>query len=180
MTKTPEELTKEWKAGKLVAGYYYIKFKNGEIETRDNLIGGFLMNMKNPIVQILTPVPTYDEQKAMQAAIQNGESAIDTNKRLCKKIEELEDQIADLEKENKQLEEDTGYGWHTAGIESDKNDELRGMLRECKRLINEYSTYFDIKDFNASTDLLTRIDAALNETQANPIDCNKMQESEEI
>ena len=26
------------------------KFKNGEIETQDNLIGGFLMNMKNPIV----------------------------------------------------------------------------------------------------------------------------------
>lgn len=69
MTKTPEELTKEWKKGKLAAGYYYIKFKNGEIETRDNLIGGFLMNMKNPIVQIIAPVPTYDEYKAMQAEL---------------------------------------------------------------------------------------------------------------
>lgn len=66
MTKTPEELTEEWKAGKLAAGYYYIKFKNGEIETRDNLIGGFLMNMKNPIIQVIAPVPTYDEYKAMQ------------------------------------------------------------------------------------------------------------------
>ena len=69
MSKTPEELTKDWKAGKLAAGYYYIKFKNGEIKTQDNLIGGFLMNMKNPIVQVLAPVPTYDEYKAMQAEL---------------------------------------------------------------------------------------------------------------
>ena len=69
MTKTPEELTEDWKAGKLAAGYYYIKFKNGEIETRDNLIGGFLMNIKNPIVQVIAPVPTYDEYKAMQAEL---------------------------------------------------------------------------------------------------------------
>lgn len=46
-----------------------------------------------------------------------------------------------------------------------ENNKLRGLLRECKRLINEYSTYFDIKDFNASTDLLTRINAAIGESE---------------
>lgn len=43
--------------------------------------------------------------------------------------------------------------------------ELRGLLKGCKHLINEYSTYFDIKDFNASTDLLARINAALGESE---------------
>ena len=30
MTKTPEELTKEWKAGKLEDGLYYILLENGK------------------------------------------------------------------------------------------------------------------------------------------------------
>ena len=91
MTKTPEELTEEWRAGKLAARYYYIKFKNGEIETRDNLIGGFLMNMKNPIEQVLAPVPTYDEYKAMQAELaelkeqEDEPSLLD----LCKELKEM-------------------------------------------------------------------------------------------
>lgn len=96
MSKTPEELTEEWKAGKLLAGDYYIKFENGEIERQNNCIGGFLMSCNNRVVQILAPVPTYDEYKAMQSLAQNGESAIDTNKRLCKKIEELCSLLKDI------------------------------------------------------------------------------------
>ena len=69
MTKTPEELTKAWKAGKLLAGDYYIKFENGEIERQNNCIGGFLMSCNNRVVQVLAPVPTYDEYKAMQKRI---------------------------------------------------------------------------------------------------------------
>lgn len=42
---------------------------------------------------------------------------------------------------------------------------LRDLLKKCKRLLNEYSTYFDIKDFNASTDLLTRINSAIGESE---------------
>lgn len=101
----------------------------------------------------------------------------------CEKIEELEDRIADLEKENKQLEEDTGYGWYTAGIESDKNDKLRDLLRECKTWmcwayaeLYEYDPEHESKD---TENLLTRINAAINETQANPVDSIKIQESEE-
>lgn len=29
MTKTPEELTEEWKAGKLPAGWYYLNIESG-------------------------------------------------------------------------------------------------------------------------------------------------------
>ena len=64
MTKTPEELTEDWKAGKLPAGCYYLKLENGEIELQNNCIGGFLMSCNNRVIQILAPVPTYDEYKA--------------------------------------------------------------------------------------------------------------------
>lgn len=108
MTKTPEELTKDWKAGELEDGLYYILLENGktpisELETwyRTNIEESkeyyeteqaFYGYSDNMISEVLAPVPTYDEYKAMQAAIQNGESAIDTNKRLCKTIEELEEE----------------------------------------------------------------------------------------
>lgn len=69
MTKTPEELTEEWKAGKLPAGWYYLNFENGEIELQNNCIGGFLMSRDNKVMQVLAPVPTYDEYKAMQEQI---------------------------------------------------------------------------------------------------------------
>lgn len=69
MSKTPDELTEEWKAGKLLAGDYYIKFENGEIERQNNCIGGFLMSCNNRVVQVLAPVPTYDEYKSMRAEL---------------------------------------------------------------------------------------------------------------
>lgn len=132
MTKTPEELTDDWKAGKLEFGKdYYIKTVYDEVlidcyeqqydESHYPHGMGFDNFSKNMIKRILAPVPTYDEYRTMQAELADS----------SKKIEELEDRIADLEKENKQLEEDTGYGWHTAGIEIDKNNKLRWLLKQC-------------------------------------------------
>lgn len=90
MTKTPEELTKEWKAGKLDVGFYYVKGVDGLFGIMsDYALYRVNLNHSDNEMTLLAPVPTYDEYKAMHAAIQNGESAIDTNKRLCKKVEEL-------------------------------------------------------------------------------------------
>lgn len=90
MTKTPEELTKEWKAGKLDVGFYYVKGVDGLFGIMsDYALYRVNLNHSDNEMTLLAPVPTYDEYKAMQSAIQNGESAIDTNKRLCKKVEEL-------------------------------------------------------------------------------------------
>lgn len=159
MTKTPEELTEEWKAGKLESGKdYYIKTVYDEVlidcyeqqydESYYPQGMGFDNFSKNMVKNILAPVPTYDEYKAMQSLAQNGESAIDTNKRLCKKIEEL-----------------------------------CGLLKECRTAFEVYAKEDETCGLDENNKyakhLLTRINAALNETQANPIDCNKMQEREE-
>ena len=61
MTKTPEELTADWHAGKLAANWYYLKFEDGEIGLQSNNIGGFIMSIDNEVVQVLAPVPTYDQ-----------------------------------------------------------------------------------------------------------------------
>lgn len=185
MTKTPEELTEDWKAGKLPAGWYYLNFENGEIELQNNCIGGFLMSCNNRVIQILAPVPTYKEYKAMQAELAEhrhycccAENEVmrlklagleDQIANASKKVEELEDEIAELEKENKQLEEDTGYGWHTAGIESDKNDELRGLLKKCLPIVSDEIMTWQIRSgeesYKRGQDLLTHINAALNESE---------------
>lgn len=146
MTKTPEELTEEWKAGKLAAGYYYIKFKNGEIETRDNLIGGFLMNMKNPIIQVIAPVPTYDEYKAMQ-----------------KELAELKEKI----KKREELIQCLGSNIDELDVKKSvliiENNKLRGLLKECKEWFECFAWNKEYK--HKSVNILARINAAIDESE---------------
>lgn len=163
MTKTPEELTEDWEAGKLPAGWYYLKLENGEIELQNNCIGGFLMSCNNRVIQILSPVPTYDEYKAMQDQIADA----------SKKVEQLKSN-------NKWLANGQRNWWHRCQKYARENDNLRALLRECK----PYLSYKINKDKHVgftpnTTNLLTCINAALNETQANPADNIKIQESEE-
>lgn len=69
MTKTPEELTEEWKAGKLEYGWYWIKHKKrGTIP--DQYIPGDDWFVSNGfcITKILAPC-NYGEYKAMQAEL---------------------------------------------------------------------------------------------------------------
>lgn len=60
-----EELTKKWENRQLEPNYYYLKLKNGDIDIQDNFIGGFLMSENNPIIEVLAPVPNYDEYKEL-------------------------------------------------------------------------------------------------------------------
>ena len=163
MTKTPEELTEDWEAGKLPAGWYYLKLENGEIELQNNCIGGFLMSCNNRVIQILAPVPTYDEYKAMQDQIADA----------SKKVEQLKSN-------NKWLANGQRNWWHRCQKYARENNNLRDLLRECK----PYLSYFISNNKHVgltpnTTNLLTCINAALNETQANPADNSKIQESEE-
>ncbi len=169
MTKTPEELTEEWKAGKLAAGYYYIKFKNGEIETQDNLIGGFLMNMKNPIVQVIAPVPTYDEYKAMQAELDEFKRTFTSyvGKPIdydiaCETVNKLLDNKEQLKKELESAR------WYQT-VQNEDIGKLRGLLKECLPIVSAEIMTWQIRGGEEShkrgQELLTRINTALGESE---------------
>ena len=165
MTKTPEELTADWKAGKLKDGAYYIQtdvditiafFKKAFNVQKIQKIKGFIP--KDRLKKVLSPVPAYDGYKAMQDQIADASKMIEW-------LAEHEENCCCFENEVMQL----------------KLAEMEELLKECKRYIDFYCVPDGFGKSYIAEDLLTRINAALgcNETQANPIDCNKMQESEE-
>lgn len=181
MTKTPEELTEEWKAEKLEWGKdYYIKTVYDEVlidcyeqqydESHYPQGMGFDNFSKNMVKNILAPVPTYDEYKAMQDQIAD----------LSKEVEELELNNKILEKCQ---EEDFGVSYLETVKTQRINKELCGLLKECRTAFEVYAKEDETCGLDENNKyakhLLTRINAALNETRANPIDCNKIQESEE-
>lgn len=143
MTKTPEELTKEWKAGELEDGLYYILLENektpiSELETwyRTNIEESkeyyeteqaFYGYSDNMISEVLAPVPTYDEYKAMQEQL------------------------------NK---EGTWYTEISYKKIKKENNNLHGLLKECKQHL-----YFQKKINNEIITLLVRINAAIGESE---------------
>ena len=68
MTKTPEELTADWKEGLLEYGQYWVKNKVWEKPFIDRWLPNcsWQISCKDTIEQVLAPVPSYDEYKAMQ------------------------------------------------------------------------------------------------------------------
>lgn len=68
MTKTPEELTSDWKAGKLERGLYWVRFKGkiviAECTVFGNVSKPFEIEIKTDfmikISKVLAPVPSYD------------------------------------------------------------------------------------------------------------------------
>lgn len=135
MTKTPEELTKDWKEGKLKSGLYWVKFKGKIVIAECTVFGDvsrpFEIETKTDfmikISKVLAPVPTYDEYKAMQEQL------------------------------NK---EGTWYTEISYKTIKKENNQLRDLLRECKRHL-----YFQKKINNEVITLLTRINSALGESE---------------
>lgn len=135
MTKTPEELTEEWKAGKLKSGLYWVKFKGRIVIAECTVFGDvsrpFEIETKTDfmikISKVLAPVLTYDEYKAMQEQL--NKEGVWYTKISYKKIKK-------------------------------ENNQLRDLLRECKRHL-----YFQKKINNEVITLLTRINAALGESE---------------
>lgn len=149
MTKTPEELTEEWKAGELEDGLYYILLENGktpisELETwyRTNIEESkeyyeteqaFYGYSDNMISEVLAPVPTYDEYKAMQEQL------------------------------NK---EGTWYTEISYKKIKKENNQLRDLLRECKPYLSYKINQNKHVGFTpTAANLLTRINAAIGESE---------------
>ena len=173
MTKTPEELTKEWKAEELEDGLYYILLENGktpisELETwyRTNIEESkeyyeteqaFYGYSDNMISEVLAPVPTYDEYKAMQDHILYLEKCISI-------YEQKEKQHTNDSIEYNKLEKE--------------NNNLRALLRECYKKADEALqeiqkdceadewTIYHYKNVQEFYNLLTRINSALGESEA--------------
>lgn len=143
MTKTPEELTEEWKAGKLEQNKdYYVETMTSDVfidfygqlyddsHYPQNL--GF-DNVSNGIVKkILAPVPTYDEYKAMQE-----ELAEHRHYCCCEKNEVMQLKLAEMEE----------------------------LLKECKKYIDFCCVPDGFGKSYIAEDLLTRIKAALGESE---------------
>lgn len=55
-------LTEQWKKGELSAGRYWVKYRSGRIDEWD-LLGGKTIETKPEIVEVLVPVPSYEQWK---------------------------------------------------------------------------------------------------------------------
>nr|DAR21282.1 MAG TPA: hypothetical protein [Caudoviricetes sp.] len=151
MTKIYEKLTADWKAGKLPLGYFYVKYKNREIGIQDNFIDNFLGQLINPIIQVIAPVPTYDEYKAMQAELAELKEKIKKREELIQCLGSNIDEL-DVKKSVLIIE----------------NNKLRGLLKECKNIVAHdcwQEAQFPDGQVVQKQDLLTSINAALGESE---------------
>lgn len=151
MPQTPEELTEDWKAGKLHKRFdepkpFYCKTDNGiEILKTWGYKNLEFLSMADEVfepvddVQVLAPVPTYDEYKAMQ-------------KELAELKEKVADQKTDLESSR----------WYQTAQNEDIG-KLRGLLKECKEWFECFAWNKEYK--HKSVNILTHINAALGESE---------------
>nr|DAQ17258.1 MAG TPA: hypothetical protein [Caudoviricetes sp.] len=86
-------------------------------------------------VKVLAPVPSYDEYKAMQE-----ELAEHRHYCCCMENEVMRLDKAKLEEENKQL---------------------RGLLKECIYILNEYKHCFDVKHHNMTANIIDKANEVL-------------------
>lgn len=163
MTKTPEELTEDWKAGKLHKRFdepklFYCKTDNGiEILKTWGYKNLEFLSMADEVfepvddVQILAPVPTYDEYKAMQAELAELKEKIKKREELIQCLGSNIDEL-DVKKSVLIIE----------------NNKLRGLLKECKNIVAHdcwREAQFPDGQVVQKQDLLTRINAALGESE---------------
>lgn len=157
MTKTPEELTEDWKAGKLEYGWYWIKHKKrGTIP--DQYIPGDDWFVSNGfcITKILAPVPTYDEYKAMQAELAELKEKIKKREELIQCLGSNIDEL-DVKKSVLIIE----------------NNKLRGLLKECQPEVKSRLRSLEFtkmtsqskepeREYRRLENLLTRINTTLD------------------
>lgn len=151
MTKTPEELTEDWKAGELEYGQYWVKNKVWEKPFIDRWLPNcsWKISCKDAIEQILAPVPTYDEYKAMQAELAELKEKIKKREELIQCLGSNIDEL-DVKKSVLIIE----------------NNKLRGLLKECKEELEYHSEliFCELESDNSKIEfkhLLTHINAVL-------------------
>ena len=102
----PKSLTEQWREGKLEQRYYYVKyFGNGqkpfvEIELKNFLLD--LVKVKDrDKIEVLEPVPSYDEYKDLETKCHQLEKELVLNKLEPIHLHNCIARIAELEEKNK-------------------------------------------------------------------------------
>lgn len=112
------DLTEQWKKGELPAGRYWVKYRSGRIDDWD-LLGGKTIETKPEIVEVLAPVPSYEEWQELKEA-SDGLSNL-MFKSLMNRFIKADEEREKLAEENKQLKE-LLKEWVQFEIEENPND----------------------------------------------------------
>ena len=101
---TSEQLTEQWKQGKLPAGWYYIKI--ADIVFIDFFEGKVWKNKKDEYIdEVLAPVPTFEEWQASEKYNKHLEEVIKVYERKDKQATETSIAYNELLEENTKLKE---------------------------------------------------------------------------
>lgn len=162
---TSEQLTEQWKDGKLPAGWYWVK--GIREEGIYAYTAEYLNNMYRPIngERIIAPVPTFEEWQASEKYNKHLEEVIKVYERKDKQATETSIAYNELAKENEELKEI---------LERHKKATAKSQIRSCdieiinaqlKELLKECFEYIDWTDGKGSPisqqKLLDKIDELL-------------------
>lgn len=92
------DLTEKWKKGELKKNKYWVKYKNGKIDTWE-LSEGITIESKPEIIEVLSPVPSYEEwQKVLNIDFNNEVLRLENQqlKELLKECREILDYAKDF------------------------------------------------------------------------------------
>lgn len=163
MTKTPEELTADWKAGRLESGWYYTSISNGGVvpnlwfdDEWDDFMG--------MVEEVIAPCG-YDEYKAMQEELAEFKRSVTSyvGKPIdydiaCETVNKLLDNKEQLKKELESAR------WCQT-IQNEDIGKLRGLLKECLPIVSAEIMTWQIRGGEErrkkGKELLTKIEEAL-------------------
>lgn len=125
--KRMTDLTKDWKDGKLSAGWYYVKFPDTEVEICGFYkLSVFRLCADTNEIKILSEVPDY-------TAWQNLWNTADMEHKANNKL--LED-VERLEKENKELKKQVNYLSKTQARQFVDNQKLQVKAEKAKDVVD--------------------------------------------
>lgn len=130
-------LTEQWKKGELPSGWYYTKLWKG-CNVIDKFIGNqFLRYNDSDIVEVLAPVPSYEEWQRLK---EFADYSLYNRNELTRQINFWMDKYTQLEKENQQLKESHKRLKDTQNLELEvrrENQQLKELLKECRDYIGD-------------------------------------------
>ena len=179
------DLTQDWKKGKLESGFYYVYLKYlrmFDIATSSTLFGILERGNEN-CLEILAPVPSYEEWKELKEV---ADYSLHNRDDLTRQINFFMDKYTQIEKENQQLKtqiaklteivgvlplnhsvSNLGYKIknqrHEINNRIKEIDKLKELLRECYKMLAQYHVENSKPSLDENIQLLTKIDNAIGE-----------------